>query len=74
PQITQILLINLCNLWISAQRVVLHERHSERRRALRVPHAVQRTYIVRANQLVINALPPRMTIKTAALSRKSFKP
>ena len=44
-----------------------------RRRALRVPHAEQRTYIVRANQLVMNALPPRIPIRTAAFSRNSFK-
>jgi len=37
-----------------------------------VPHAEQRTYIVRANQLVMNALPPNITITTAAFKRKSF--
>jgi len=51
----------------------LHDLHSFRRRALRVPHAEQRIYIVRANQLVTNALMPRIKIRTAAFSKKSFK-
>src|SRR5829696_3005511 len=51
---------------------VLHERHSERRRAFRVPHAEQRMYIVRVNQLVMNALTPSIKIKTTAFNRKSF--
>jgi hypothetical protein len=29
-------------------------------------------YIVRANQLVMNALPPKIPIRTAAFRRKSF--
>ena len=52
---------------------MLQERHSLRRRALRVPHAEQRMYIVRENQLVMNALTPRIKIRTAAFSKKSFK-
>jgi hypothetical protein len=51
---------------------VLQERHSFRRRALRVPHAAQRIYIVRVNQLVMNALTPKIPIRTAAFKRKSF--
>jgi hypothetical protein len=56
------------------QSLVLHDRHSLRRRALRVPQAEQRRYIVRANQLVMNALAPRIRIRTPAFSKKSFKP
>ena len=41
-------------------------------RALRVPHAEQRMYIVRVNQLVMNALTPSIPIRTAAFRRKSF--
>ena len=52
--------------------VVLHDRHSLRLRALRVPHAAQRMYIVRVNQVVMNALTPRIPIRTAAFKRKSF--
>ena len=48
------------------------ERHAERRRALRVPHARQRMYIVRANQPVMRALTPSMPTSTAAFKRKSF--
>ena len=51
---------------------VLHERHSLRRRALRVPQAEQRMYIVRVNQLVMNALTSSIPIRTAAFSRKSL--
>jgi hypothetical protein len=50
----------------------LHDLHSLRRRALRVPHAEQRMYIVRENQLVMNALTPSITIRTAAFSKKSL--
>ena len=52
---------------------MLQERHSLRRRALRVPHAEQRMYIVRENHVVINALTPRIKIRTTAFSKKSFK-
>ena len=52
----------------------LQLRHSLRRLALRVPHDKQRTYIVRANQFVMNALPPRIKMSTAAFRRKSFNP
>ena len=55
-----------------AQSVVWHERHSERRRAFRVPHAEQRMYITRVNHPVMNALTPRINIRTAAFNRKSF--
>jgi hypothetical protein len=55
------------------QNRFLQERHSVRRRALRVPHAEQRMYIVRANHPVMNALMPRIKIRTTAFSRKSFK-
>jgi hypothetical protein len=54
-------------------RVLLQERHSLRLRALRVPQAEQRMYMVRANQLVMNALTPSIKIRTAAFSKKSFK-
>ena len=53
--------------------VVLQDLHSLRLRAFRVPHAAQRMYIVRVNQLVMNALTPRIPISTAAFKRKSFK-
>jgi hypothetical protein len=57
----------------SDQSAVLHERHSLRLRALRVPHDAQRMYIVRVNQVVMNALTPSIPIRTAAFKRKSFK-
>jgi len=43
-----------------------------RRLALRVPHARQRMYIVRANQPVMRALIPRMPTKTTRFSSSSF--
>jgi len=54
------------------QNRFLQVLHSLRRRALRVPHAEQRMYIVRENQLVMNALTPSITIRTAAFSKKSL--
>ena len=50
----------------------LHERQLARRRALSVPQASQRLYIVRANQFVISALKKSMPRSSATLSRVSL--
>jgi hypothetical protein len=45
-----------------------------RRFALSVPQAVQRLYIVRANQLVMIALAARIATRTSMLRSVSFNP
>ena len=73
--ILKILIILSKVLFVSCDyKGVVQDLHSLRRRALRVPQAEQRMYIVRANQPVMNALPPRIAIRTAAFRRKSLKP
>ena len=49
-----------------------HARHCARRFALSVPQSRQRTYMARANRLVINALNPRIATSTIMFNRTSF--
>lgn len=54
------------------RRASSHDRHCVRRFAFKVPHEMQRRYMLRANQDVMTALNPRMAISTTAFRSSSF--